>query len=70
MDFYTIIRQWRKTLGITQEDVADVSQVSLSFLKMLEKGKANPSVETLVRILDSLGLEIQISVKQPNTFVL
>lgn len=70
MDFYTIIRQRRKTLGITQEDVADVSQVSLSFLKMLEKGKANPSVETLVRILDSLGLEIQISVKQPNTFVL
>ena len=69
MDFYTIIRQRRKTLGITQEDVADVSQVSLSFLKMLEKGKANPSVETLVRILDSLGLEIQISVKQPNTFV-
>ena len=69
MDFSAIIKQRRKVLGITQEDVADVSQVSLSFLKMLEKGKANPSVETLVRILDSLGLEIQISVKQPNTFV-
>jgi len=70
MDFSAIIKQRRKVLGITQEDVADVSQVSLSFLKMLEKGKANPSVETLVRILDSLGLEMQISVKQPNTFVL
>ena len=70
MDYGSIIQQRRKILGITQEDVADVSQVSLSFLKMLEKGKANPSVETLSRILDSLGLEMQISVKRPNAFML
>jgi transcriptional regulator with XRE-family HTH domain len=68
MEYSKIIRQRRKQLGATQEEVADVSDVSLSFYKMLEKGYANPSVTTLERILDSLGLELQIYEKRTNTF--
>lgn len=55
----------RKTLGISQNDLAEMSGVSLATIKNIERGKGNPSFETVEKILAVLGLEIQFKVRSP-----
>ena len=60
------IRLRRKELLITQPDLADIAGISINTLYKIERGQANPTIEVLGKILDVLGLEISISVKQLN----
>ena len=60
------IRLRRKELMITQPDLADIAGVSVNTLYKIERGQANPTIDVLSKILDVLGLEITISVKQLN----
>ena len=55
----------RKTLGISQNDLAEMSGVSLATIKNIERGKGNPSFETVEKILSVLGLEIRFKVRSP-----
>lgn len=57
------IRQRRKTLKVKQAGLADIAETSRRTLSKIERGEANPTVETLIKILDVLGLEININVK-------
>ncbi|MBQ7750740.1 MAG: helix-turn-helix transcriptional regulator [Bacteroidales bacterium] len=52
------IKARRKELGVTQQEVADLAQVGINSLVAIERGKGNPSLKTLMRILDILGLEL------------
>ena len=56
----------RKVLGIRQQDLADLVDITTRYLYEVEKGKANPSLETLTRIFDALGLTLEIKIKQPG----
>lgn len=60
------IRLRRKELMITQPDLADIAGISVNTLYKIERGQANPTIEVLAKILDVLGLEIIVSVKQLN----
>lgn len=60
------IRLRRKELMITQPNLADIAGVSVNTLYKIERGQANPTVEVLGKILDVLGLEISVGVKQLN----
>ena len=53
----------RKELGIRQADLASLAAVSLRTLIAIERGAANPSVETLTKVADVLGLELTLVVK-------
>lgn len=64
MDIGKIIKERRALLGISQQDLSDYSGVSISTVKDLERGVGNPSIETLKKILDVVGLEIILQVKQ------
>lgn len=55
----------RKTLGISQNDLAEMSGVSLATIKNIERGTGNPSFETVEKLLSVLGLEIQFKVRNP-----
>jgi y4mF family transcriptional regulator len=55
------IKQRRKELGINQQELADLAAVGINSLVAIERGKGNPSMKTLLRILDVLGLEIKLS---------
>ena len=55
----------RKTLGISQNDLAEMSGVSLATIKNIERGAGNPSFQTVEKILSVLGLEIQFRVRSP-----
>ncbi|MBS9774504.1 MAG: helix-turn-helix transcriptional regulator [Tenacibaculum sp.] len=58
------IKKRRKVLNVTQETVSEISGVGLRTLRQFESGKGNPTLETLTKICDTLGLEIQLNVKK------
>lgn len=60
------IRLRRKELMITQPDLADIAGISVNTLYKIERGQANPTTKVLGKILDVLGLEITVGVKQLN----
>jgi len=64
MDFYDIIKDRRVLLNITQQDLSDISGVSLRTIKAIEKGNGNPSIDTLRKIADALGLELIMKVRE------
>ncbi|MBP1631372.1 MAG: hypothetical protein H6Q15_2265 [Bacteroidetes bacterium] len=64
MDFYDIIKDRRVLLNITQQDLADISSVSLRTIKAIEKGNGNPSIDTLRKVADALGLELIMKVRE------
>ena len=64
MDIGTVIRERRALLGISQQDLSDYSGVGISTVKDLERGAGNPSMETIMKILDAVGLEMIFQVKR------
>ena len=56
-----IIRERRKELGINQQELANLAGVGINSLVAIERGKGNPSLKTLLRILEVLGLEIKLA---------
>lgn len=64
MDIGKVIKERRALLGISQQDLSDYSGVGISTVKDLERGVGNPSVDTLSKILDVVGLEMIFQVKQ------
>ena len=57
------VKARRDTLKITQEMLADLSGVGLRTLKQFESGKGNPTLETLTKIGDTLGMELIFTAK-------
>ena len=66
MEYGSLIKDRRKEIGVTQEQLADVSGVSLSYIKLVEANKANPTISVLETLLDCLGLEFIVQLKQPK----
>lgn len=64
MEIGKVIKERRALLGISQQDLSDYSGVGISTVKDLERGKGNPSIETLKKILDVIGLEMVLQLKQ------
>lgn len=54
------IESRRKSLGISQADLAELSGVSLRTVSAIENDSANPSIEVLSKVLDVLGLAISL----------
>jgi DNA-binding XRE family transcriptional regulator len=53
-----IIRERRNELSLSQEILGIKSDVAIKTIHSIELGKANPSVNTLAKILDNLNLQI------------
>lgn len=56
------IKLRRKYLKVTQSQLADLSGLSINTLYKLERGQANPTIDTLIKICEILGMEMQIEV--------
>ena len=54
------IKDRRNALKINQQTLADLSDVSLNTVVAIERGSGNPSLGTLLRIINTLGLKVQI----------
>lgn len=64
MELMDIMKQRRETLSLTQQDLAEMSQVGLATIKDIERGKGNPALNTVKKILDVLGIEIEYRIRQ------
>ena len=58
-----IIKERRNELQVTQESLAELSGVGLRTLKQFESGKGNPTLLTIQKLADVLGLELCLKVK-------
>lgn len=57
------LKERRETLKISQETLAELSGIGLRTLKQLESGKGNPTIATLQKLSETLGMEIIVEVK-------
>ena len=62
-----VIKQRRENLQVNQENLAKLSGIGLRTLKQFESGKGNPTLQTVQKIADVLGLEICLKVKTEIT---
>ena len=61
------IKTRRDNLDVTQNMLADLSDVGLRTLKQFESGKGNPTLETLNKLGNALGMELTFKVKELTT---
>lgn len=55
----------RELLALLQSQLAQLSGVSTRTIQLVEQGKSNPSLETLLQLAEPLGLELDLVVKKP-----
>ena len=67
MDFRDILKKRRTILNISQVDLAEKAEVSLATVKDIERGKGNPSLQTIGKLLAVLGMEIEYKIKNLET---
>jgi transcriptional regulator with XRE-family HTH domain len=58
------IKERREMLHVTQESLAEISGVGLRTLKQFESGKGNPTLQTLQKLGEVLGLEVSLQLKK------
>jgi len=58
------IQSRREQLVLKQEDLSEMTSISTKTIYLIENGTGNPSLSTLKKILDVLGLEITIDIKK------
>ena len=65
MKIQEVMKLQRKALGITQQDLADMSEIAISTIKKIESGKGNPSLSTVEKIMDILGMRLNMRFVKP-----
>ncbi|MCT4603636.1 MAG: helix-turn-helix domain-containing protein [Marinifilum sp.] len=59
-----LIKERRQQMQVSQEMLSEISGVALRTVKQFESGKGNPTLKTLMKLTDALGLEITLQVKK------
>ncbi|MDP2089757.1 MAG: helix-turn-helix transcriptional regulator [Flavobacteriaceae bacterium] len=62
------IKERREMMQVTQETLAELSGVGLRTLKQLESGKGNPTLLTMQKLADILGMEVCLQVKKTQNY--
>lgn len=57
------IKDRRKKLGVNQHTLADLASVAVNTVVAIERGEGNPQLSTLLTILDTLGLQLDVNTK-------
>lgn len=56
----TVVRDRRRSLGLRQEELADLAGVSERFVFAVETGKETVRLDKLVALLNALGLHLEL----------
>ena len=59
----TSIKSRRKALRISQSQLAELAGISVNTLYKIERGQANPTLEILTKISDTLGMEVCLRIR-------
>ncbi len=68
-DLIATIKERRQALDVTQETLAELAGVGLRTLKQFESGKGNPTLLTLQKLADVMGLEVSLKLKTTSRSV-
>jgi len=60
----TIIKERRQNLKVNQQTLADLAGVGINTLVAIERGTGNPSIQVLLKVLDVLGLQLTVILKE------
>lgn len=60
------LKDRREELRVTQEQLSELAAVSLRTIKELDAGEGNPTVNTLMKLADVLGMELKLEVRKPG----
>ena len=58
-------RDGRLALGLSQSALAAKAGLSRSYLASVERGRANPSLDVIMRLAAGLGLELDLTLRSP-----
>ena len=58
------MKKRREVLSLTQQDLAEMAHVGVATVKDIERGQGNPSLSTIKKILDILGVELIFQVRK------
>jgi transcriptional regulator with XRE-family HTH domain len=61
--FGELIRQRRTLMGLLQPDLSSLTGINVRTIQLLEQGKGNTTIETLLKLTEVLGLVLDLSVK-------
>jgi y4mF family transcriptional regulator len=61
MDLGSFVRERRRALGLTQQQLADRAGVGLNFVYQLEKNKQTVQLDCARQVLQALGHDFQIA---------
>jgi y4mF family transcriptional regulator len=57
------VRARRAALRLTQHDLAQLAGVSERFVRFVEQGKPSVQLDSLMAVLDTLGLELKVATR-------
>lgn len=57
------VRARRAVLKLNQQDVADMAGVSERFVRFVEQGKPSIQLDSLLAVLETLGLELRLGTR-------
>lgn len=60
------LKDRREELEVTQEQLSELAGVALRTVKELDAGKGNPTMSTLMKLADVLGMELKFEVRKPS----
>ncbi len=63
---YAVCLLARRQAGLSQRALAAATKVSPSTIARIEKGRMEPTVALLTRIVEACGLELRMSVEMPR----
>lgn len=63
---YAICLLARRHAGLSQRALAEATGVSPSTITRIEKGRMEPTVALLTRLVDACGLELRLSLAEPD----
>jgi len=61
-----LIKKRREFLNLRQEDLSELSKVTIKTVHLIEQGNGNPSFKTLQKLSNVLGLILELKIKQVN----
>ncbi|MDR2085114.1 MAG: helix-turn-helix domain-containing protein [Bacteroidales bacterium] len=64
MKIHELIKERRDVLKVSQSELADITGLGLRTIRLIESGKANPSLNTLEKLVEALGMEVKIEIKK------
>lgn len=52
------IRELRKKMGLSQEELSERAEITPNYLSRIERGTENPTLDALIRLADALEVEM------------